>query len=349
MMSLLAQGSCSLRTFASCAAMAIALAACAQLPADSASPTEETQPVQPTAERSNRAAPAQEDVLSPWQTITGGRLVSQLDANGFPVPGALQGYTALISPTALAVRGNDLYIADSGARKLYRYDYTLQAMSVVPDSNGYPLAVMPWTRMQVGVDQSLFVLKAENSTILHYTRGGRLLQTLVDPLITARLAEFVVDEALGWIVASDKLNNRLVMLHMFGNASRVIDSTGREFVPLGALTLVGRALYALDTGCSCVVALDEEGRVLERIGQKVLIQPSALAVDRNGLIFVADSVDHALKVFRRGELVASYGTSLLGVTEISALAIDEGNLYVADGQGAKVLAFRIHTPAKSKQ
>lgn len=342
-MSLSAQESCRLRRFASCVALAMSLAACAQLPA------EEMQPAQQTAEHSKEVAQTQEEVLSPWQTIAGGRLISQLDANGFPVPGALQGYAALISPTALAVRGNDLYIADSGARKLYRYDYTLQAMSVVPDSDGYPLAVMPWTRMQVGVDQSLFVLKAENSTILHYTRGGRLLQTLSAPQITSRMAEFVVDEALGWLVASDKLNNRLLVLHMFGNAARVVDPIGREFTPLGALTLSGRTLYALDTGCSCVAVLDEEGRVLERIGQKVLIQPRALAVDRNSLIFVADSVDRALKVFLRGALIASYTAPSLGVTEISALAIGEGSLYIADGPGAKVVAFRIRTPAKMKQ
>lgn len=347
-MSHLAPESCRLRTLANCAVLAISLAACAQLPAGSA-PIEEPQPVRQAPEHGQEIAQAQQNVLSPWQTIQGGRLISQLDANGFPVPGALQEYTALISPTALAVRGNDLYIADSGARRLYRFDHTLQAMSVVSDIDGYPLAVMPWTRMQVGVNMSLFVLKAENSTILHYTRNGRLLQTLADPQMTSRLAEFAVDDSLGWLVASDKQNNRLLVLHMLGNVSRVIDPVGREFAPLGALTLFGRTLYVLDTVCSCVAVLDEEGHVLERIGQKALIQPRALAVDRNGLIFVADSVDRSLKVFLHGALIASYSAPSLGVTEISALAIDEGSLYIADGQGAKVMAFRINTPAKTKQ
>lgn len=339
----LALDPCRSRAFVASLGLTISLAACAGPPSNN-EPDEARRSSQ-TAQRAEGQVSTQRDVLAPWQVITGGRLATQVDANGFPVQGTLQGFTTLIHPAALAVRGTDIYIADSGARKVYRFDSTLQTLTVVPD-----VFAMPWTRMQVGVDHSLFILDAGTSTILHYTRGGRLLQTLSDPLNTARLTEFVVDESLGKIVASDQMNRRLVMLHLSGQASRVLDSSDRgELTALGAIAAAGRTMYALDARCSCIVALDEEGRVRERIGQGSLGQPRTLAVDRHGQIFVADAADRTLKVFFQGTLIASYGTQKLGVTEISALAVDEGILYIADGPGARVISLRIHPAERVKQ
>lgn len=283
----------------------------------------------------------QREVLTPWQIITGGRQVTRLDAAGFPVPGTLEGFVNLISPSSVAVRGADVYIADSGARKLYRYDSTLQTLSVVPD-----FRAMQWTRLQAGIDGSLFALDAGSSTITHFTRVGKPLQTLTDPLSTARLTEFAVDESLGRIIASDQMNRRLVELHVLGRAARAIQPT--DPLALSAIALAGRSIYGLDLECSCVVVMDDDGRIRERIGQGALVQPRALAIDRDGQIFVADYVDRTLKVFYRGELIATYDAKVLGVMEISALAADNGVLYIADAPGARVAALRIHPAVEKK-
>lgn len=339
----LAPDPCRSRAIVASLGLTISLAACSGLPSNGE--PDETHRASQTTQRTEESARTQRDVLIPWQVITGGRLATQVDANGFPVPASLQGFTTFISPSALAVRGSDLYIADSGTRKLYRFDSTLQTLSIVPD-----VFAMPWTRLQVGMDNSLFVLDAGSSTILHYTRGGKLLQTLSDPLTTARLTEFVVDESLGKIIASDQMNRRLVVLHMLGNASRVLDSANiGEFAALGAIATAGRTIYALDLRCPCIVAMDDEGRVRERIGQGVLTHPRTLAVDRHGQIIVVDDAGRTLKVFQQGALIARYSAQSLGITEISALAIDEGVLYVADGPGARVIALRIHPPEGVKQ
>jgi hypothetical protein len=324
-----------LRAFISCAGLIVSLTACAELPVNKF-PSDQSQDAAATAKISNSSA----SVLTPMQSITGGRIVLQLDANGFPTPGSTQGYAALISPTSIAVRGTDLYIADSGARKLYRYYSSLQAMSVVAD-----VTAMPWIRMQIGVDQSLYVLDAASSSIKHFTRSGHLLQTLTYPLITSRLTEFVLDDMRGKIIASDQLNNRLVILHLLGNASRIVESSAAHaFTPMAGLALSVNKVYALDVGCECIVVLDEEGRELEHIGKGLLKQASALAVDHNGLIFVADSISRSLKIFLRGSQIADYKFQSLGVTEISALAVDDELLYISDSAGAKILVFHINLP-----
>ena len=279
------------------------------------------------------------DLLVPWQTVTGGRLATKLDANGFPMPGAVQGFAAFISPTALAARGADLYVADSGARKLYRVDAMAQVMSVVPG-----VVAMPWTQMQVGSDLSLYVLDPQRLAIKHYTRGMQPLQTLGDPSATISLNGFVLDVPLGQIVASDRMSQRLVMFSPLGGpALPLIPSAVGGFKALGALASDGRVVYAIDGACSCVAVMGNAGQVSERIGQGVLVQPRALAVDRRGHVFVTDAADRMLKVFLSGQLIASYSAQTLNLLEMSALAVDEDILYVADGAGSRVISFRIQT------
>ena len=288
---------------------------------------------------------AQEKVLVPWRVITGGQLAALVDVAGSPLPGELRGFLAFSFPSALAARGPDIYVADSGARKVYRFDAVFQTLSIVPG-----IAAAPWTRLQVGMDQSLFALDAEGSAVLHYSRGGQLLETLGDPLAAAGLAEFVVDELSGQIIASDRGNRRLMVIYPHGWANHPLSATGEgELAALGALASAGRIMYAIDKGCSCIVSIGEDGTVHERIGQGMLVQPRALATDRHGRIFVVDGFDQTLRVFLGGELIASYGARKLHVTEISALAVDEGTLYVADGPGAQVAVFHIRPPARRRQ
>lgn len=287
---------------------------------------------------------AEPELLVPWQTVTGGQLVTAIDVNGFPVPGAMRGFAALVAPSALAVRGTDLYVADSGARKLYRIDTIAQVMSVVPG-----VVSMSWTQMQVGSDLSLYVLDPMQREILHFTRGMQPLQTLGDSSSTASLNGFVVDVPLGQIVASDKISQRLVMFSPLGGSALLMGSSGEgEFRALGALASDGRTVYAVDGACFCIAVMDEVGRVKKRIGQGLLTQPQALAADRHGHIFVSDAADRTLKVFFHGQLIADYQAQALRLIEITALAVDEDMLYVADGAGSKVLSFRIQTPARGR-
>ena len=59
-----------------------------------------------------------------------------------------------------------------------------------------------------------------------------------------------------------------------------------------------------------------------------------------------DGFDRTLKIFKDGMLIGSYPADKLKVTEITALAIDQGILYIADGPGAQVASFRTRPPAE---
>lgn len=282
------------------------------------------------------------DVITPVQTLTGGRLADRVDANGMPLPGALQRFANFIFPAAVAARGQDIYVADSGARRVYRYDLALQVLQVVPG-----VEALPGTRLQAASDQSLLVLDPARSRILRIGRGGRPLQALSDSIATARWGEFAADESGARLVATDRLNQRLVNLQPLGGMVHPAITAGESGGALqspGPVAFVGRTTHIADAVCHCIVELDENGGVRQQYGGEVLKQPRALAADRHGRLFVLDGFDRALHIFFRGRLVDSFDAIRMRMVEPVALAIDGAWLYVADGAGARVGVFRLAPP-----
>lgn len=285
------------------------------------------------------------ELLLHQQTIAGGQLAAAVDVNGFPLPGSLGGFTQLVFPGALAVRMTDLYIADMGSRKIYKFDLSTQILSVVPDE-----IARPWTQIQVGADRSLFVLD-KSRAIIRVHSPGQPVRVIGDPSVTGSLDGFVVGSPDGRIIATDKLSQRLIMFSPMGSLNGLglpgwplQTPADKNLSALGSLANVGRTLYAIDSFCRCVVGFDDTGRVNARIGQGELSQPQALAADRSGHLFVVDAADRTLKVFLHGKLLTRYTAHALRVNEISALAVDGSMLYLADGAGSRVLTFRIQTP-----
>lgn len=292
--------------------------------------------VQPQARNSTATR-----MLIPMQSIMGGRQATALDATGTPKSGSLRGYVNFITPAAIAVRGPDLYVADVGARKLYRLDAMQQVLSVVPG-----VVATPRMRLQVASDLSLYILDPDHGAILHIARGGQLLQKFTDAALAMNLTNFVLDERMGRIIASDQLNQRLLRLPLAGRIVSVLpDAEVGEFRAIGALATGGEVMYALDTACVCVVRLDAEGRVQERFGYGALTQPYALVADREQRVFVADRFDRSLKVFQHGQLIARFEPHQLGVVSIGDLAIADGLLYMSDAPGSRVAVFRVQSPA----
>jgi DNA-binding beta-propeller fold protein YncE len=278
-------------------------------------------------------------LLVPWQTFLGARLAPRVDPTGQIRPGPMGGFQRFLHPTAVAARGPDLYVADSGAGTLYRVDTGLQAMTAVPGVN-----VLPGTRIAVGTDHSLYVLDPGAGRLRRFTRDGTPLQTFTDPVATARFGDFALDETGRRVFALDALSRRIVAFPPAGRAAEVFASTlegGGELRAMGAIAADGAGLLVADLACRCLLRLAADGRVLVRLGEGELQQPTALVADRDGRVFVADAFDRSLKVFQGDELLATLPAAGLGANALTGLALDAGVLYIADGPGARVVALRV--------
>jgi hypothetical protein len=91
--------------------------------------------------------------------------------------------------------------------------------------------------------------------------------------------------------------------------------------------------------------VDRDGTVRDTYGHQDLAQPGAIAVDRFDRVYVADVFDRSIKMFSGGRMIASIPASEVGALEVSDLSINESNLLLADGAGARVIVLRIVPPA----
>ncbi len=111
--------------------------------------------------------------------------------------------------------------------------------------------------------------------------------------------------------------------------------------PIGIAADLNDGILVTDSELAEVFRLDADGRPLGRFGKGLLERPTGIARDpASGLIYVADTVRHDVKVFDAGgELVdllghrGRRGGSFNGPTH---LAFDDGRLYVSDSLNFRV-------------
>lgn len=283
-------------------------------------------------------------LLTPLAPLIGGRS-ADLDATGLPRPGSLGLFRNFQVPTAVAARGPDVYVVDSGRREILRYDRFQNSVTLPVAS----LRPTPDTRIRAGTDGSLYVLDTVARNVQRFSRSGQRLQVYGDSLNLPRPIDFVVDEARGRVVVADATYQQLVEFHPAGRVAYPTLGGGGERGPLGGivgLSLVPGGIAVADAACGCLVDYSPDSGRTTRYGRELGGRPGALAADRHGRLFVLDNQDRSIRVFRGQTAIARLGYPSLGLTAPAGVAVDDDTLYVADSAAARVAVFHIAPPAK---
>ena len=274
-------------------------------------------------------------LLVPLRSITGGRIVLQSSPTGMPMAqDGLGAMTQFVFPVAVAADSFNLYVADAGVRRLYRYDPLIDAMAVVPG-----VVVTPQTRLALGRDLSIYVASPGSAPLRRYDRGGRLLMEIDPQLGAARYDDVAVDRDSGTIFGLDRSFGRLEEINPLGRSATLLSDEILADLP-SAIAWDERQIYVGGAHCGCVVALAPGTRERSVVASGFR-QPSALAA-RDGWLVVLDKLERKLSVFYRGEARGSVGVETLGLFDPQGLALAGGMLYVADGAGRRVAIFRVH-------
>lgn len=143
----------------------------------------------------------------------------------------------------------------------------------------------------------------------------------------SRQAVFVFDEKLGELQVWERAG---ALLNFVAPAGLALSPTGE--------------LYVADAELGVVVRLDGRGEPRLVIGRGLLKRPTGLARDpRSGLLFVADTYAHDIKVFdNSGALVRVIGRRGEGYGEFNFpthLAFAQGELYVTDTLNSRIQIF----------
>lgn len=278
---------------------------------------------------------ASSSVIVPVRSIAMARLLLRVNQAGMPTldAGSFGGFTPLVFPVAVAASTLDVYIADAGAGRLYRYDATVDAMAVI---GGAPVTAR--TRLAASPDGSILVSDPAAGGALRFDRAGNLLQRIDARLGASRYDDIVVDPESGRYIALDRLQQRLEEVHPLGRSGVVLVDRQLPDGPTG-IALDRRIIYVGGRHCACVVAIDPaSGRQTTVIEDLKDVGPLAAG---GGWLVVADGVQRHLFIHRDGMLRGEPSFDALKLANPQGLAIVNDTLYVADGHGRRVAVFRL--------
>lgn len=285
---------------------------------------------------------SQPPFMTPWTTLTGAWAArsNTPSAPGLPRTPQASGYLSFRIPTAVVARGNYVYVADSGHRQIFRYDLAMQTMAAFANFPGASVS-----GMAVAPDLSLYVADLNGGKVLHFAVDGRQLKTFSNDMEIARPAAVLVDPRSGGLWVADGVYNHVVAFNSLG---RVISAqrshAGRS---IEAMAQGPDGLYLVDNLSRQVIVVGADGEEHYSLGKGILKMPNAVAVDRYNRVFVSDSFDNTLKVFERGQLIATVGRGgaiPASFNRITSLSIDQTTLYVADSLNGRIQTFHLLPP-----
>lgn len=264
-------------------------------------------------------------------------------------PGRVGGgkFVKLQFPSALALSGSDLFVADSGLGALVRIDTMTQAVATLAT-----LPRRPGVHLAAGLDGSVYVARPDRNRVDRLSREGRALAQFVAPREILKPGGLVVEPMMNRLWISDAAGG-VFAFHPSGRMGEPIAGRGDGFASAesGAtlLAAANRRVVGIDPGCRCVIEFERDGVAIGRFGAGQLINPSVLALDDFGRAWVMDRGDGRLKVFDGDWLAFTLTPGQLGMSDISAIAIDAQRVYIADGPGGKIGAFALLPPARRAQ
>jgi DNA-binding beta-propeller fold protein YncE len=276
---------------------------------------------------------------------TGREIQTRID-----LPSWLVGKKEMSIRRPLAVRGIDgiLYIVDGVLSAVIKYDMEENSMLMLSNTtiyfDGDPAGIY------VMKDGSFFVADPVGSKVVHFDANGRLLNMIKDKKNLSRPVDIYVNEDFGKVYVLDKGFSRVVVFNLEGEPLFAIGDRGRElgqFLAPSAFTMHDETLYVTDRSGFRLQVLPDVGMPYA-IGVEDIANPSAIAVDKYGRVYVADNDRFVIHVLMDGEVIETFrggDQPENRFKEISGIWIsDDDFLYVADTFLNRILVIKINPP-----
>ncbi len=283
------------------------------------------------------------------ETGTAAEALSATDGNWESIEGGLlEGnrwtgleYVRFQRPTAVALRGQWLYIADAGLDVLYRYDLALRRLEQVMDLRD--LKGNDISGIFVASDYSYYLADPVGARVLHFSAQGQLLREYSDAINIGRPVAILVEEENGRLFIADGFNDDVMVFNLAGGMIGVLGQRGdgqghfRRITDIAA----GSLGYYVATrfGEHRVQIMSRDGRYASALEKDTVTFPKAIAADAYGRAFVADYLDDTIRVYQGDKLVQTlghHGVAPGQFKRITDLFYANGRLVVADSLNGRV-------------
>jgi len=213
------------------------------------------------------------------------------------------GKQALVSPVAVARKGDFFYVADSGLGKVLAFDVRGKPVFEIGEPLRRPsgLAV---------IGDTLWVADSQAHRVLSFDLQGRYRSAIGERGISPGAFNFpthLATDGKGQLYVTDSMNARVQVFDTDGVLQRVIgslgDGSGHFSRPKGVAVDAAGRIYVVDALFDNVQVFDREGAFLMHWGAAgegdgEFWLPAGIAVDARQRILVADSYNRRVQVFQ---------------------------------------------------
>ncbi len=286
----------------------------------------------------------------------------------------------LTKPVAIGVRGDTLIISDAGSLwqdlgitisdpvsaigkagirenesgfgALYKYNLKTGHFEDLPGAGDIIQGQI--SDIYIDKDMSFYVTDVEAKRVLHFSADGDLIREFKNaPNIFSPIA-ITLDDARQELIIADETYSHLVAFDL--KSQDPIYGIGSRGEGPGKFRII-TDMIAIPDGFAVsdrielrVQIFDRKGEYIADFGRGDIMFPTALAVDPDGRIYVADKADSTIKVYKVGKLVDVVGRNGYGAGEfrhISDMKVLGNNLFVVDSLNSRIQVFEFVPEAKS--
>lgn len=279
---------------------------------------------------------ANESILINWATIDSGTAGNRLT-----------GITRqqLKNPVAAAARGQYVYIVDEAEKGVYLYDNDLDRLQLIPGVSKHIKQEI--ADIYVAPDLSFYLTDSSAGRVLHFSQSGKLIQVFENYLNMSKPVGITVDERRGFVLIADGSYDYVLVFDRQGVLIDAVGARGEkqgEFRALTALAIGNEGIYVTSRIGTRAQVLNLDSRFRYAFQKNTLVFPTAIVIDEDNQAFVSDSFDNTIKIFRKGELISTFGGTGNGPSQFNRITdmwLDEGFLYVTDSLNKRIQVLRI--------
>lgn len=238
----------------------------------------------------------------------------------------------------------EMRTTDKGVGIIYKYNLKTQRMTYIRGAGEHIVGDV--SDIYLASDLSFYVTDVEGRRALHFSPDGSLLKIYKHPPNIFRPIALTVDEKRKEVLIADETYSHIVSFDMdkaepvYGMGDRG-EGPGKfriitDMIPIPDGYLVSDRIELR------VQVLDKEGNYVANFGQGIVTFPTALAVDKQGRVYVSDKADSTIKVFKAGKLIDQVGRNGYGAGEfryVSDMKVLGNQLYVVDSLNGRIQVF----------
>ena len=255
----------------------------------------------------------------------------------------------LMNPVSVGGVNNYLYIVDAGLRIVFRYD--LVTNKIQPIGNVGAQFVGEPGNIYVARDQTFYIVDSMGKQVFHFDEQGNVLEVIQDLANLSRPMDILVDEITGEVLVADGSYSHVLVFNKFGKAVRAIGQRGTgpgRFRAITGMTVGVDGLYVLDRMELPVQVVSMNGDYKYSFGESHQVFPTAVAVNEDGIVYVADQSDNTIRIYQDAELLSVFGGTGSAPGRfrmITSMWVNNDLLYVADSMNMRVQVLRMSAEA----